>query len=69
VVTLVQAIDSDTSRRMVTFIRDRRLKGVQAQVQGDAVRVSGPKRDDLQAAMNALREQDWGIELTFGNYR
>jgi cyclic-di-GMP-binding protein len=54
---------------MVTFIRDRRLKGVQAQVQGDAVRVSGPKRDDLQAAMNALREQDWGIELTFGNYR
>lgn len=68
-VTLVQAIDSDTAKRIVKFIREQRLKGMQAQVQGDAVRVSGPNRDDLQAAMKALREQDWDIELTFGNYR
>jgi uncharacterized protein YajQ (UPF0234 family) len=69
VITLVQAIDSDTSRKIAKFIRDKKLKGTQSQVQGDAVRVTGPSRDDLQAVMKALREEDWGIELTFGNYR
>ncbi|MFN8585261.1 MAG: YajQ family cyclic di-GMP-binding protein [Dehalococcoidia bacterium] len=68
-IKLVQGIDGDTAKKMVKFIRDRKLKGVQSQVQGDAVRVSGPSRDDLQAAMRALREEDWGIELNFGNYR
>lgn len=68
-ITLVQSIDSDTAKRIVKFIRDQKLKGVQSQVQGDAVRVSGPSRDDLQAAMQSLRGEDWGIELTFGNYR
>lgn len=68
-VTLVQAIDSDTAKRIVRFIREQKLKGVQSQVQGDAVRVSGPNRDDLQAAMQALRAEDWGVALTFGNYR
>jgi hypothetical protein len=68
-VTLVQSIDSDTAKRISQFIRDQKLKKVQAQIQGDAVRVSGANRDDLQAAIRALREQDWGIELTFGNYR
>lgn len=68
-VKLVQGIDSDTAKKIVKFIRDRKLKGVQSQIQGDAVRVSGPNRDDLQAAIQALRGEDWGIELTFGNYR
>ena len=68
-VTLVQAIDADTARAITKFIRDQKLKKVQAQVQGDAVRVAGPSRDDLQAAMRALRAEDWGVELTFGNYR
>ncbi len=68
-ITLVQAIDSDTARLISKFIRDKKLKKVQAQIQGDAVRVSGPNRDDLQSAMAALREEDWGIELNFGNYR
>jgi hypothetical protein len=68
-VTLVQGIDSETAKRIVKFIREQKLKGVQSQIQGDAVRVSGPNRDDLQAAMQALRGQDWGIELSFGNYR
>ncbi|MEX2372592.1 MAG: YajQ family cyclic di-GMP-binding protein [Dehalococcoidia bacterium] len=68
-ITLVQAIDGDTGKQMAKFIRDLKLKKVTAQVQGDAVRVSGPTRDDLQAAMRALREEDWGIELNFGNYR
>lgn len=68
-VTLVQSIDSETAKRISQFIRDQKLKKVQAQIQGDAVRVSGANRDDLQAAIAALRAQDWGIELSFGNYR
>jgi cyclic-di-GMP-binding protein len=69
VITLVQAIETDTAKQITKFIRDQKLKRVQAQVQGDAVRVSGPNREDLQAAIRALREEDWGVELNFGNYR
>lgn len=69
VITLIQAIDSDTAKKITQYIRDQKLKKVQAQIQGDAVRVSGPTRDDLQAAMQALRDNDFGVELTFGNYR
>lgn len=68
-VTLVQGIESDTARKIAAFVRDLKLKRVTAQVQGDAVRVTGPSRDDLQATMQALRGEDWGVELTFGNYR
>jgi len=65
----VQAIDSDTAKSISKFIRDQKYKKVTAQIQGDAVRVSGPSRDDLQAAMAALKAEDWGVELEFGNYR
>ncbi len=68
-ITLVQAIDSETAKRITSFIRDKKLKRVQSQIQGDAVRVTGPSRDDLQTVMQALREEDWGVELNFGNYR
>jgi len=68
-ITLVQAIDSDTARKISKFIRDQKFKKVQSQIQGDAVRVTGPSRDDLQQTMTALRAEDWGIELEFGNYR
>ena len=68
-ITLIQAIDSDTARKISKFIRDQKFKKVQSQIQGDAVRVTGPSRDDLQTAMTALRAEDWGIELEFGNYR
>ena len=68
-ITLVQAIDSDTAKSISKFIRDQKFKKVTAQIQGDAVRVSGPSRDDLQTAMAALRKEDWGVEIEFGNYR
>lgn len=68
-ITLVQAIDSDTGRKINKFIKDLKIKKVQSQIQNDAVRVSAPKRDDLQTAMAALREEDWGMQLNFGNYR
>jgi cyclic-di-GMP-binding protein len=68
-VTLVQSIDSDTAKKITTFIRDQKLKKVKTQVQGDAVRVTGSSRDELQAVIRSLKEQDWDVELSFGNYR
>jgi uncharacterized protein YajQ (UPF0234 family) len=68
-VGLMQGIPIETSREIVKLVKGMGLKKVQVAVQGDEVRVSGPSRDDLQTVMQALREQDFGIELRFGNYR
>jgi len=68
-VTLTQGIESDIAKKIVKFIKDQKYKKVQAQVQGDAVRVSSPSRDELQQAITALKGEDYGIELNFGNYR
>jgi len=68
-VTITQAIDSDTARQIVKFLKDKKYKKVQSSVQGDAVRVSAPSRDELQAVIRDLKGEDWGIELKFGNYR
>ena len=51
------------------FRSDQKFKKASAQIQGDAIRVSSPSRDELQAVMAALRGEDWGVELSFGNYR
>jgi uncharacterized protein YajQ (UPF0234 family) len=45
------------------------MKKVQAAIQGDQVRVSSPSKDELQAAMGALKAKDFGVALQFGNYR
>lgn len=68
-ITLTQGIPQDAAKKIVKAIKDAGLKKVQASIQGDEVRVSGPSKDDLQAAMALLRGQDFGIELKFGNYR
>ena len=68
-ITLTQAIESEVSRKIVKFIKDQKYKKVQASIQGDAVRVSSPSRDELQQVMAALKGEDYGIELKFGNYR
>ena len=68
-VTLVQAIDSDTAKRISQFIRDQKLKKVQTSIQGDQLRISSPSKDELQDAMRVLRDHDFGIALQFGNYR
>lgn len=68
-VTLQQGIPIDTSRAIVKFLKDQKLKKVQAAIQADQVRVSSPSKDELQAAMRLLREKDFGIDLQFGNYR
>ena len=51
------------------FLKDQKLKRVQAAIQADQVRVSSPSKDDLQEAMRHLRDQDFGVALQFGNYR
>jgi uncharacterized protein YajQ (UPF0234 family) len=69
VVTLNAGISSDKARELNRFIKDLGLKGVQSQAQGDQLRVTGKKRDDLQAAIAALREGDFGVPLQFENFR
>ena len=69
VVTLAAGISSDKARELNKFIKGLGLKGVQSQTQADQLRVSGKKRDDLQAVIAALREEDFGIPLSFNNFR
>ena len=69
VITLQQGIPTDTSRAIVKFIKDRKLKKVQAAIQADQLRISSPSRDELQGVMQILKEQDFDIALQFGNYR
>jgi len=69
VITLQQGIPTDAGREIVKFIKDRKLRKVQPAIQGDQLRISSPSRDELQQVMALLREQDFGVELQFGNYR
>ncbi len=68
-IDLQQGIPIEKAREIVKKIKDLKLKKVQASIQGDQVRVSGPKRDDLQQAMATLKEQDFGIDMQFTNFR
>ena len=67
-VKLRQGIDQDLAREISKLIRDRVPK-VRPQIQGDAVRVSGKNKDDLQAAIKLLKEQEYAVPLQFVNYR
>jgi uncharacterized protein YajQ (UPF0234 family) len=69
VVTLQQGIPTEAARDIVKFLKDRKLKKVQAAIQADQVRVSSSSKDDLQEAIRLLREHDFGVALQFGNYR
>jgi uncharacterized protein YajQ (UPF0234 family) len=69
VVKLKQGISQDTCRAIVKFLKDQKLKKIQASIQGDAVRISSPSRDELQDVMGLLKQQDYDVELQFGNYR
>src|SRR5438067_9456818 len=67
-ITLQQGISTDKAREIVKKIKDSKLK-VQASIQGDFVRVSGRDRDILQSVIKLHRENDFGIDMQFTNYR
>ncbi len=67
-VSFKEGIDNLMAKKMVKFIKDRKLK-VQAAIQGDQVRVTGKKRDDLQAVIAELKQQDFGQPLQYQNFR
>lgn len=67
-IILKQGIPSDTAKKIIQFIKNQKLK-VQATIQADQVRVTGKKRDDLQEAIAALREEDFKVPLNYGNFR
>ncbi|EWM15508.1 MULTISPECIES: YajQ family cyclic di-GMP-binding protein [unclassified Kutzneria] len=67
--TLVQGIESDKAKKISKAIRDEGPKGVQAQIQGDQLRVSAKKKDDLQTVIALLKSKDFEIALQFTNYR
>ncbi|MGI8662768.1 MAG: YajQ family cyclic di-GMP-binding protein [Acidimicrobiales bacterium] len=68
-VAIVAGISSDKARELNKAIKELGLKGIQSQTQGDQLRVSAKKRDDLQAVIAALKAADHGIALQFTNFR
>ena len=67
-IELQQGIPTEKGREIVKLVKDLKLK-VQVAIQGDQVRVTGKKRDDLQAALKTVRERDLGIAVQFTNFR
>jgi len=67
-VKVKEGIEQDKARQMVKLIKDKKLK-VQASIQGDSLRVTGKKKDDLQEVIAMLRGEDLGLELQFINFR
>lgn len=67
-VKVLQGIDSDRARKIVKLVKDGKLK-VQAAIQGEQLRVTGKKRDDLQAVIASLKQADLGLPLQFTNFR
>ncbi len=66
---ILQGIASEKAKQIAKFIRDEAPKGVQAQIQGDQLRVSGKKKDHLQDVIALLKGKDFEIALQFTNYR
>ena len=67
-IELVQGISSEIGKEINVLIKSKKMK-VQSSIQGDSVRVSGKKRDDLQAAITLIKEQNFNIPLQFQNFR
>ncbi|MGU3497983.1 YajQ family cyclic di-GMP-binding protein [Mycobacterium sp. C31M] len=67
--SIKQGIDSENAKKITKLIRDKGPKGVKAQIQGEEIRVSSKKRDDLQAVQALLRGADLPVALQFVNYR
>ena len=66
--TTQEGIPQDAAKKIIKLLKDQKLK-VQASIQGDTVRVTGKKRDDLQAAIQAVKGADLGIAMQYLNFR
>src|SRR6476661_3382327 len=69
VIAIQQGIPIEAAREIIKFIKEQKLKKVQAAIQADQVRITSPSRDELQLAIHVLKEHDFGVALQFGNYR
>ena len=69
VMPIQEGIPIEAAREIVKFLKDQKLKKVQASIQSDQVRVSSSSKDELQGAIHLLKGQDFGVDLQFGNYR
>jgi len=67
-ITLKEGIDQATAKKIVKIVKDKKMK-VQTSIQGEKVRISGKKRDDLQAVMGILKEEKLEVPLQFNNFR
>jgi cyclic-di-GMP-binding protein len=68
VIQVRNGIESDQARKITRLVKDSKLK-VQAAIQGEAIRISGAKRDDLQAAMALIRKEITDLPISFNNFR
>ena len=68
-ITLQQGIPTEAAKEVVKFLKETKLRKVQASIQGDQLRVTSASKDDLQDVMKLLRDKDFGVALQFGNYR
>ncbi len=68
-IEIQEGLTADMAREIAKTIKDAKMKKVQAAIQGDTVRVSSPSKDELQGAIALLKQQDYGVELKFGNFR
>jgi len=68
-VTLNSGISTEKGKEIGKFLKELGLKGVSHQIQGEQLRISGKKRDDLQAAIAAMKEHDFAVPLQFTNFR
>lgn len=69
IVTIQSGIPADKAKEIVRSIKDAKMKGIQASIQSDQVRVQSPKIDDLQTAITFLKSRDFNLDLQFVNYR
>jgi uncharacterized protein YajQ (UPF0234 family) len=69
VIAIQDGLTSELARDVARALKDAQLKKVQAAIQGDTVRVSSASKDELQGVIALLKQQDFGVELKFGNFR
>ena len=69
IITIQQGIPQDKGKEVIKFIKSIGLKKMQSQIEDDKIRVTGKDKDDLQTVIAKLKDKDFGIDMSFTNYR